>query len=150
MCGAVVRNCREWIRLVSVFFPRELLPPAMAYVQARPALFPKQCCLTGNACLDNAQRCHFKAVFVRRCMCHSRKSFGLDEASSMWVATLPVHVGIGSSDLSLGDWLAQQPGTSAVWGQRCTLRAGICDCVEGADARRAHSRRPKRPHALPL
>ena len=36
MWGAVVRNCREWIRLVSVFFPRELLPPALAYVQARP------------------------------------------------------------------------------------------------------------------
>lgn len=38
MWGAVVRNCREWIRLVSVFFPRELLPPALAYVQARPSL----------------------------------------------------------------------------------------------------------------
>ncbi|KAK9839805.1 hypothetical protein WJX81_003043 [Elliptochloris bilobata] len=34
MWGTVVRNCREWIRLVSVYFPRELLPPAMAYVQA--------------------------------------------------------------------------------------------------------------------
>ena len=36
MWGAVVRNCREWVRLVSVYFPRELLPPALAYVQARP------------------------------------------------------------------------------------------------------------------
>jgi hypothetical protein len=34
MWGCLVRNSREWIRLISVYFPRELLPPAVAYVQA--------------------------------------------------------------------------------------------------------------------
>ena len=57
MWGAVVRNCREWIRLVSVFFPRELLPPAMAYVQACPAESDKQCCHRRNAFLVSSKGC---------------------------------------------------------------------------------------------
>ncbi|CAL5222221.1 g4553 [Coccomyxa viridis] len=34
MWGQLVRNAREWIRLTAVYFPRELHPESLAYVQA--------------------------------------------------------------------------------------------------------------------
>ncbi|EIE23197.1 UPF0187-domain-containing protein [Coccomyxa subellipsoidea C-169] len=34
MWGAVVRNAREWVRLTTVYFPEELQPEALAFIQA--------------------------------------------------------------------------------------------------------------------
>lgn len=33
MWGAVVRNAREWVRLTTVYFPEELQPEALAFIQ---------------------------------------------------------------------------------------------------------------------
>ncbi len=38
MWGQLVRNAREWIRLTAVYFPKELHPESLAYVQVQPYL----------------------------------------------------------------------------------------------------------------
>lgn len=35
MWGAVVRNAREWVRLTTVYFPEQLQPEALAFIQVR-------------------------------------------------------------------------------------------------------------------
>ena len=48
MWGQLVRNAREWIRLTAVYFPKELHPESLAYVQV-------QLCL--SACVHTAALC---------------------------------------------------------------------------------------------
>lgn len=98
MWGAVVRNCREWIRLVSVFFPRELLPPAMAYVQARPVEPERHRCQGGRLAWLLGGR-----HFVEAAMGTDQKSFGLDGASSMWGCDLSTHVGMNFLRILIGE-----------------------------------------------
>lgn len=38
MWGQLVRNAREWIRLTAVYFPKELHPESLAYVQVQLCL----------------------------------------------------------------------------------------------------------------
>lgn len=134
MWGAVVRNCREWIRLVSVFFPRELLPPAMAYVQARPAESQKQFYYSGNACVKHAMSCHLLAVNVESCMQH-RTEVRWAEWSQLSVGLRPLHpCGHGFlTDLTLAPSLvglpAQQPGTARR--QRCTCAQAFAIVLKG-------------------
>ena len=94
MWGAVVRNCREWIRLVSVFFPRELLPPAMAYVQACPAEPWKQCCLSLFT--------HVTGVVGEAAPAQTRSPLGWTEPAPCGAATLSTYVRMGFSRVS--DW----------------------------------------------
>ena len=40
MWGQLIRNAREWIRLTAVYFPKELHPESLAYVQVLPSIKP--------------------------------------------------------------------------------------------------------------
>lgn len=71
MWGQLVRNAREWIRLTAVYFPKDLHPESLAYVQVlqlpaniKPASRP---CIPNEPGCGRCVECACAEVLMREC-----------------------------------------------------------------------------------